>query len=214
MIRALLTQAYFSLKGGAHVRSQYVDRRCLIGRDTLIREECFLRDVVLGELCYVNRSAQIYQADIGDFCSIGPNAIVGPNEHLLDTPTSCNQLYGETVKTELKGKNEGRTQIKSSAWIGANSVIVRGVTVEIGAAVAAGAVVIQDVPAYTLVGGVPAKPLKSLFSPGTITALLQSEWWHQDRATITAALELSHPTADQDERALKFAELISKGGLK
>ena len=45
-------------------------------------------------------------------------------------------------------------------WIGANSIILKGVVVGVGAVIAAGAVVTKDVPPYSIVGGVPAKVIK------------------------------------------------------
>jgi acetyltransferase-like isoleucine patch superfamily enzyme len=56
----------------------------------------------------------------------------------------------------------GRIHIKRNAWIGANATIMQGVTVGENAVVAAGAVVNKDVPANTVVGGMPAKVIKTL----------------------------------------------------
>lgn len=52
------------------------------------------------------------------------------------------------------------TIIGDHVWIGNKAVILKGVTIGQGAVVAAGAVVSRDVPAHTLVAGVPAKPIK------------------------------------------------------
>jgi acetyltransferase-like isoleucine patch superfamily enzyme len=52
--------------------------------------------------------------------------------------------------------------IKQNAWIGANATIMQGVTIGENAVVAAGAVVSKDVPANTVVGGIPAKVLRSI----------------------------------------------------
>ena len=56
----------------------------------------------------------------------------------------------------------GHIHIKRNAWIGANATITQGVTIGEDAVVAAGAVVTKDVPARTVVGGIPAKPIKTL----------------------------------------------------
>ncbi|WP_232009810.1 DapH/DapD/GlmU-related protein [Actinomyces howellii] len=52
--------------------------------------------------------------------------------------------------------------IADRVWMGANVTVLPGVTIGEGAVVAAGAVVTRDVPAFTVVGGVPAKPIRRL----------------------------------------------------
>ena len=53
-------------------------------------------------------------------------------------------------------------KIEDKVWIGFNSIILKGVTIGQGAVIAAGSVVTKDVPAFTLVGGNPAKIIKKL----------------------------------------------------
>ena len=53
-------------------------------------------------------------------------------------------------------------KICDKAWIGLNCIVLKGVTIGEGAVVAAGSVVTKDVPAWTLVGGAPAKVIRSL----------------------------------------------------
>ena len=57
--------------------------------------------------------------------------------------------------------------IGNNVWIGSRAVVLPGVTIGDGAIVAAGAVVNRDVPANTIVGGVPARVIKAV--PGTIS---------------------------------------------
>ncbi|EPN9406353.1 DapH/DapD/GlmU-related protein [Enterococcus faecalis] len=52
--------------------------------------------------------------------------------------------------------------LKNNVWIGSNATITSGVTIGEWSVVAAGAVVTKDVPPYTVVGGVPARVLKSI----------------------------------------------------
>jgi galactoside O-acetyltransferase len=61
-----------------------------------------------------------------------------------------------------EGVSKGKITIKSKAWIGFNSTILKGVTVGEGAIVAAGSVVVRDVPDWTIVGGNPAKEIRTI----------------------------------------------------
>ena len=62
-------------------------------------------------------------------------------------------------------------------WVGYGAVILAGVTVGDGAIIGTRAVVTKDVPPYTIVGGIPAKPIRKRFSEDTIAALLELRWW-------------------------------------
>ena len=67
-----------------------------------------------------------------------------------------------TISNEFRNVSTARIQIKKFAIIGGNSVILPGVTIGEGAVVAAGAVVTNDVPDWTIVGGNPAKEIRTL----------------------------------------------------
>ena len=73
--------------------------------------------------------------------------------------------------------NKGNIVIGNDVWVGYEAVILAGVTIGDGAIIGARAVVTKDVPPYTIVGGVPAKPIRKRFSDDTIIALLSMRWW-------------------------------------
>lgn len=69
------------------------------------------------------------------------------------------------VKDEDKREDDDQdVKFEGDNWIGANSTILKGVTIGEGAVVAAGAVVTKDVPSYSVVGGVPAKVIQMRFN--------------------------------------------------
>lgn len=80
--------------------------------------------------------------------------------------------------------NKGSIVIGNDVWIGYEAVIMAGVTIGDGAVIAARAVVTKDVPAYTIVGGVPAKPIRRRFDEKTIAALEDMRWWDWDEERI------------------------------
>ena len=85
--------------------------------------------------------------------------------------------------------NKGDIVIGNDVWIGYEAVILAGVTVGDGAIIGARAVVTKDVPPYTIVGGVPAKPIRKRFSEDTIAALLQLRWWDWPREKLARNID-------------------------
>lgn len=108
---------------------------------------------------------------IGDHTRIGlHNTIIGPvtigsHVNLAQgiTVTALNHNFGDaSQRIDQQGVSTKAVVISDDCWIGANAVILPGVIIGEHCVVAAGAVVTKDVAPYSLVGGVPAKILKSL----------------------------------------------------
>ena len=74
--------------------------------------------------------------------------------------------------------NRGDIIIGSDVWIGYEAVILSGVTIGNGAIIGARAVVTKDVPPYTIVGGVPAKPIRRRFDEETAARIEKLGWWN------------------------------------
>ena len=86
--------------------------------------------------------------------------------------------------------NRGDIVIGSDVWIGYEAVILSGVRIGDGAIIAARAVVTGDVEPYTIVGGVPAKPIRKRFDPETIHRLERLRWWDWPREKLRQMLPL------------------------
>lgn len=85
--------------------------------------------------------------------------------------------WGLDVKDITKAwDNKGDIVVGNDVWIGYEAVILAGVTIGDGAIIGARAVVTKDVPPYTIVGGVPAKPIRKRFNEETIDILLKLKW--------------------------------------
>ena len=76
----------------------------------------------------------------------------------------------------------------NDVWIGDEAVILSGVTIGDGAIIAARAVVTQDVPPYTIVGGVPARPIRKRYDQASIDQLLALRWWDWPREKLARNL--------------------------
>ena len=129
---------------------------------------------------------------IGKFCSIacGAKFLFNSANHALSSlSTYPFSLFFEEWGLEKKDvtkawDNKGDIVIGNDVWIGYEAVILAGVTIGDGAIIGTRAVVTKDVPPYTIVGGVPAKPIKRRFPEETISALLEVQWWNWSEERI------------------------------
>ena len=84
--------------------------------------------------------------------------------------------------------NKGDIVIDNDVWIGYEAVIMAGVHIGNGAIIAARAVVTKGVPPYTIVGGVPARPIRKRFDEDTIRKLETLKWWDWSAEKIRRCL--------------------------
>lgn len=84
--------------------------------------------------------------------------------------------------------NKGDTIIGNDVWIGYEAVILSGVRIGDGAIIGARAVVTKDVPPYTIVGGVPARPIRRRFDDAVIKKLETLRWWDWDFEKIRRSI--------------------------
>ncbi|MES2064607.1 MAG: DapH/DapD/GlmU-related protein [Bacteroidota bacterium] len=112
----------------------------------------FGENINLGKNVFINHACTFM--DRGGI-TLEDNVLIGPKVNLITTghPLSPAERMA-TISHPIR--------IKKGAWIGANATILPGVTIGEYAVVAAGAVVSKDVPDHTIVGGVPAKIIKSI----------------------------------------------------
>lgn len=131
---------------------------------------------------------------IGKFCMIASDVkfIMNGANHLTDAiSTYPFAIFGNGWEKAMEGKtypNKGDLIIGNDVWIGYNATIMAGVTVGDGAIIATNATVVKDVPAYTIVGGNPAKEIKKRFDEATVKKLLELKWWNWSIEKITENL--------------------------
>ena len=112
----------------------------------------FGKNITIGRNVFINACCHFQDhggVTLGDGCLIGHNVVFATLNHDLNPDRRAFMMPAPIVL----GKN---------VWIGSNSTILQGVTIGDGAVVAAGAVVTKDVPANVVVGGIPAKYLRSV----------------------------------------------------
>ena len=129
---------------------------------------------------------------IGKFCSIACGTkfmFTSGNHSLKSLSTYTFPIFFDEWNLDAKNitsawDNKGDIVIGNDVWIGYEAVIMPGVKIGDGAIVGTRAVVTKDVPPYTIVGGVPARPIRKRFDDETIEKLLKIKWWDWDKEEI------------------------------
>lgn len=129
---------------------------------------------------------------IGKFCSIacGTKFMFTSGNHSLKSlstytfPIFFDEWNLDTKNITSAWDNKGDIVIGNDVWIGYEAVIMPGVKIGDGAIVGTRAVVTKDVPPYTIVGGVPARPIRKRFDDETIEKLLKIKWWDWNKEKI------------------------------
>lgn len=134
---------------------------------------------------------------IGKFCSIacGAKFLFNSANHSLTSlstypfPIFFEEWGLERAQVTRAWDHKGDIVIGNDVWIGYEAVILAGVTIGDGAIIGTRAVVTKDVPPYTIVGGVPAKPIRKRFPDDTIAALFALRWWDWPEERIAGCLD-------------------------
>jgi chloramphenicol O-acetyltransferase type B len=129
---------------------------------------------------------------IGAYCSIAADVSIflgGQHHPEWVTTFPFGALWTEHYNADQPWSH-GDVVIGSDVWIGREAMLMSGVTIGDGAVVAARALVTKDVPPYTIVGGSPAKPLRTRFPPEVVDKLLAIRWWDWPEERIRRAAPL------------------------
>ena len=129
---------------------------------------------------------------IGRFCSIacGAKFLFASGNHSMQSlatytfPVFFDEWGLDAKNIRQAWDNKGDIVIGSDVWIGYEAVIMSGVTIGDGAIIGTRAVVTKDVPPYTIVGGVPARPIRRRFDDATVERLEALRWWDWDAEKI------------------------------
>ncbi len=132
---------------------------------------------------------------IGKYTSIGPHVFICLSNHdvrnVSSYPFVALQAYWPGVPEGVTDHiSKGDVCIGNDVWIGAHVFICPGVTIGDGAVLGSYSVVTKDVAAYDIVGGNPARRLRSRFAEDVVQRLLRIAWWDWADETVNAAMPL------------------------
>lgn len=172
-----------------HIKIGYSSytKNCTFGFYATIENYVSVHQSNLNDFTYIAGKTKILNAEIGKFCSIGPNCTIGLGKHPTRDFVSTHPIFFSSMKQSqitFADKNyfeeHESITIGNDVWIGANVIIVGNISIGDGAIAAAGSVITKDIPPYAIVGGVPAKLIRYRFEPDQITKLLELQWWNMD----------------------------------
>lgn len=171
-----------------------------------------LLNVAFGDYSYTDRYANIANAVIGKFSNIASFARIGPTDHPMDLATMHHFLYrspdywddAEKWDSFWQWRESRTTHVGHDTWIGHNAIIKPEVTIGTGSVIASGAVVTKDVDPYTIVAGVPSKPVRDRYPEALKQKMLDLAWWDWDHETLRERLD--------DFRAMKAEDFVAKYG--
>jgi acetyltransferase-like isoleucine patch superfamily enzyme len=168
-----------------------IDKGCCLDSKTILHENvhlldnCIINNSEINSYTYLGKNCLVQNTTIGKFCSIANEVLIGLGNHPLNLQSTSplfyrvkNPLQLKLVKENLDVVEYKPIEIGNDVWIGTRSIIMDGVIIGHGAVIAANSVVTKNIPAYAIVGGVPAKIIKYRFDIKKIDELISNTWWN------------------------------------
>jgi virginiamycin A acetyltransferase len=117
--------------------------------------------------------------------------------------------WESTMDIVMSAPSRGDTVVGHDVWLGYSALVLPGVTIGHGAVVAAGSVVVGDVPSYAVVAGNPAQVVRSRFSEEDVERLLRAAWWNWPIELVT-----DHARTIMTGTAAELDRIASEHGLR
>ena len=162
-----------------------------------------------GPYSFCGYDCDLNLVEIGAFVSIANLVVIGGNYHPMEWVSMSPVFYEgrDSVKkkfSEFSREPSKITKISHDVWIGHGAHIKQGVSIGVGAVIGMGSVVTKNVKPYDVVGGNPAKVIRSRFDEKTVNSLLKSCWWELNEKQLYQASRF----IKQPDRFLKEIEQI------
>ncbi|MDJ0784443.1 MAG: DapH/DapD/GlmU-related protein [Desulfosarcinaceae bacterium] len=173
----------------ARVKESHLGDWTEVGANTTIIESR------MEDYSYAVNDCHIVYAAIGRFCSIAAHVRLNPGNHPLERAALHHFTYrsdqfdmGPDDAHFFDWRRSFPVVLGHDVWVGHGATVLPGVRIGSGAAIGAGSVVTKDVADFTVVAGVPAKPLRQRFAPAIQAALLEIAWWDWPHARLKERL--------------------------
>ena len=188
-----LDDVRLELGAGPAVHPTAVIEESRLGSWTEIGAYTRVEESEIGDYSYIADAwSSVIYTTIGNFCSIASHMRINPGNHPMDRVSQHHFTYrrtqygfGEANEEDFfDWRRQHRCTIGHDVWIGHGATVMPGVEISTGAVVGAGTVVTRDVAPYHVVAGVPARKIRRRFPSDLTEALILTEWWNWDHATL------------------------------
>lgn len=164
----------------------------------------------IGDYSYLQEHVAVADTTIGKFVAIAAMTRIGPPDHPMDRISQHRFSYvpeyywPEETRDHafFARRRAARCTIGNDVWIGHAVIVLSGINVGNGAVLAAGAVVTRDVEPYTIVAGIPARPIRRRFPDDVARRLERLAWWDWPDDEIRSV--------NRDVRDLNAEEFLAK----
>jgi acetyltransferase-like isoleucine patch superfamily enzyme len=162
-----------------------------LGKHAVLFPNASLQNARLGDFSYAASGTIINNAEVGPFCSIANEVVIGLAAHPTHMASTSPVFYDPAqplprffTREQVFTETLPCTRVGADVWIGQRAMIRAGVTIGHGAVIGAGAMVTRDVAPYSIVVGIPARLLRSRFDDSLCHQLLESRWWELDATRL------------------------------
>lgn len=170
----------------SQIINSYAGKWTSIGAYNKIIESSF------GDYTYTMDDVTVNYTEIGRFCSIASHVCINPVQHPMNRVTQHHMTYrkvayglgSEDDEEIFDWRRTQRVKIGHDVWIGHGAIIMKDVEIGTGAVIASGSIVTKNVDPFTIVAGVPAKPIKRRFTQEISDSLLEIAWWDWPREKL------------------------------
>lgn len=170
----------FEGKNSVALGSSVIDS--YMGYGTYCASNCFIRNTKIGRYCCIGKNVRIIDVTHPSKKFVSVHPAFFSKQNVVDLSYVSSNKFQENLR--LDDSSKYAVEIGNDVWICDGVQIIGGHSIGDGAIVAAGAVVTSDVPPYAIVAGVPAKMIRSRFSPEEIAFLMQLRWWDKEEIWI------------------------------
>lgn len=183
-IKRLLTKSMRIVFNPPSITESKISGRSKICSGTQVNYSSF------GKYSYCGHNCFFLKSNIDSYVSIADNCRIGGGTHPISRVSTSPVFHqGRNIINKnfqlFNTPETDITSINSDVWIGANVIVISGITIGVGAIIGAGSVVTHDVPPYEIWAGNPARKIRERFDKETREFLLSTRWWTWDDQKIS-----------------------------